>query len=146
MLETPDLRDLLALEIQLARDVTDALRDTNVPASTRLKNAAVPYVQHFMDMSAGFISVSTKSGATWKDLSAMIKQYANIADQVKGEIKNTFRAGDEAETVHHEATVDPTSKEAVRFARKQSLICQVLIACSDAQTMTGICLDRIAVG
>ena len=56
------------------------------------------------------------------------------------EIANTF--DDEIKSGIREATVDPTSKEAVRFARKQSLICQVLMSCSDAQTMTGICLTR----
>lgn len=171
MLETPDLRDLLPhggtpLTKQLARDVTDALRDTSIPASTRLKNAAVLltrgliepqvengisqsvlHMQQLIMMSAGFIPASTLSSTTWTELSSIIKQCANIfIDQVKDEIKNTFRAEGEAETVLHEATVDPTSKEAVRFARKQSLICQVLIACSDVQTMTGMCLTRNDVG
>ncbi len=151
MLETPDLRDLKAprgitLEIQFARDVNDALRDTSIPASTRLKNAAVLYMQLLTDMSAGCIPVSTRSSTTWTELSSIIKQYANISDQVRYEIKNTFRTGNEAETVLHEATVDSTSKEAVRFSKKQSLICQVLIAGSDAQTMTGIRLNQSGVG
>lgn len=157
LLETPHLRDLLlrggtpltlqlALTTQLARDVNDALRDTSIPASTRLTNAAALYMQHLMDRSAGFISVSTRSFTTWKDLSSVIRQHANIAIQVQDEIKHIFGTGDEAATVHPEATVDPTSKEAARFTKKQSLICQVLIACSDAQTMTGICLTRRGAG
>ena len=121
----------------------DALLDTSVLASTRLKNAAIPYVHFLIDTSVGFISVSTRSSTTWKDMSFIIKQYANVAEQVKAEFKNIVRAGDEAEIAHHEATIDP---KVVRFTRKQSLICQVLIACSDAQTMTGICLIQNGAG
>ena len=66
--------------------------------------------------------------------------------QYSNEIRNTFAEGDEVETGPRQATVDPPSKEAVRFARKQSLICQVLIAGSDAQTMTGTRITRDGVG
>ena len=76
------------------------------------------------------------------ELNSIIMQYSNILHQVIHEIRNTFAEGDEIETGLREATVDPPSKEAVRFARKQSLICQVLIAGSDAQTMTGIRITR----
>ena len=103
-------------------------------------------MQHLIAMSTGFIPLSTRSSTTWTEFSSIIEQYANIANQIQDEIKNIFRAGDEAETVHPEVTVDPTSKAAVRFARKQSLICQVLIAGSDAQTVTGIRLSQNGVG
>lgn len=72
-------------------------------------------------------------------------QYSNILSNVIDEIGNIFNLND-TEIGIREATVDSTSKEAVRFARKQSLICQVLMSCSDAQTMTGICLTRNDVG
>ncbi len=95
-------------------------------------------------MLAGFIPASTLASTTWTGSSSIIKQCANILiDQVKDEIKKTLRAEDEAKTVLHEAPVDP---EAVRIARKQSLICKVFIACSDTQTMTGILLARNGVG
>ena len=132
----------LALTTQLARDVNHVLRDTSLPASTKLTNAAALQAQHLVDM----ISVSTRSFAPWKDLSSLTKQYATIANEVRDEIKHVFGTGDEAVPVNPEAKIDPTSQEAVRFARKQVLICQALIACSDAQTMTGIRLTREGAG
>ena len=94
-----------------------------------------------MYTSVGLTSISTQSSRR-KDLNFIIEHFAGRAKQVQDEIKKYFGADDEAQRVHPEATVVPPSKEAVRFAKKQSLIRQVLISCSDAQTMTGICLTR----
>ena len=90
--------------------------------------------------------VTSWSFTPWAELNSVIMQYSNVLHQGIHEIRNTFAEGDEVETGLREATLDPPSKEAVRFARKQSLICQVLLAGSDAQTMTGICLTRNDVG
>ena len=131
--------------MQLARDATAALRDTNMPASVRLRNAAVLYMQHHEEMLSRFIPVSARSSTPWAELNFIFMQYSNILYHVIREIANSFDV-DDVETGLHEVTVDPPSKEAVRFARKQSLICQVLIACSDAQTMTGIRLTQKGLG
>ena len=149
---------------QLTHDIIKVLRDTGVPASTRLQNAAVLLIKGligprdendifsvlqveqltnmFINMSVGLTSSISTLPSMRSDLSFMIEQFANRAKQIQDEIKIYFRADDEAQIVHPEATVVPPSKEAVRFTRKQGLICQVLIACSDAQTMTGICLTQ----
>lgn len=145
MLETPYIRDVLPREIQLARDEIDALRNTNIPASVRLRNAAVLYMQHHVEMPSRVIPVSTWSSTPWAELKFIIMQYSNILYHVIREITNSFEV-DGVGIGLREATVDPNRKKAVRFARKQRLICQVLIACSDAQTMTGIRLTRNGVG
>lgn len=113
---------------QLGLDMIKALRDTSIPPSVRLRNAAVLSMQYPLGIRSRFM------------------QYTDALYQIIHEVFNTFAEGDEIETGFREITVDPPSKEAVRSARKQSLICQVLIAGSDAQTMTGIRPTRNHVG
>ena len=145
-LRTPDLRNFLLREIQITRDATEAPRDTSLPASVRLRNAALLFVSPHVETTNRFIPVGSWFRTTRAEFNSTMMQYSNEFQLLIHEITNTFAEGDEVGTGLREVTVDPPSKEAVRFARKQGLICQVLIASSDAQTMTGICLTRNDVG
>ena len=145
---------------QLGSNIIKVLRESGVPASTRLKSAAFLLIKYLIKsqdenvimhsvlqmqqqlMYASFNITSIRQ----VDLKFMIEYLAGRADQVQDEMKKYFGADDEAQIEHPEATGVPPSKEAVRSEKKQNLICQVLISCSDAQTMTGIHLSQIGVG
>lgn len=99
----------------------------------RLSNAAVYYVPPLVDLPSRSMPVS--SSTPWEESNSDIAYCLNLFIR---RIKKAFVEANEVETGLREATVHPASKEAARFAKKQSLICQVLIAGSDAQTMTGI--------
>ena len=145
---------------QLGSNIIKVLRESGVPASTRLQNAAVLLIkdlnksQDENDIMHSVLQMQQQLMYASFNITSIRRVYLNFmieclagrAKHVQDEIKKYFGADDEAQIEHPEATGVPPSKEAVRFAKKQNLICQVLIYCSDAQTMTGIHLSRIGVG
>ena len=92
--ETPYFRYILPREIQLARDATETLRDTSIPASVRLRNAAALYVQHHVGIPSRFTRGSAWSPTRRAELDFIMMQNSYILSNLMDEITNTSNIDD----------------------------------------------------